>query len=225
MPLGAGPRRGVPPRPRGALRLRRPRPRARARRGADGRRPPGPELELPRASAARRGRARPGRARRRDLLGPPGWVGARDGSHADARARRVNDRAPGARQRAARRRRGDGRRAHPLGVLGQHQGAARLLDRALRRARADDRPGRAHPGSPRRDARRGRRGRCARPGAGRGLHPQRPVAGGTHLPDITLVSRTRARLRRHAARTTPTSAARSRQHARRLARRSTRRAS
>ena len=39
----------------------------------------------------------------------------------------------------------------------EHQGAARLLDRALRRTRADDRPGRAHPGPSRRDARGGRR--------------------------------------------------------------------
>ena len=42
-----------------------------------------------------------------------------------------------------------------------------------------------------------------------------PYRGGTHLPDITLVSplfrgRPAGRLRRHAARTTPTSAARSR---------------
>ena len=49
----------------------------------------------------------------------------------------------------------------PLRVLGEHQGAARLLDRPLRRARADGRAGRAHPRPPRRDARR-RRGGDAR---------------------------------------------------------------
>ena len=57
----------------------------------------------------------------------------------------------------------------PLRVLGEHQGAPRLLDRALRRARADDRPGRAHPRSPRRDARGGRGRHGARPRARRDL--------------------------------------------------------
>ena len=42
-------------------------------------------------------------------------------------------------------------------------------------ARPHDRPGRAHPRPPRRHARRGRRRAGARPGAGRGLDPQRPV--------------------------------------------------
>ena len=54
--------------------------------------------------------------------------------------------------------RGDGRGADPRRALAQHQGAPRLLDGALRRrGRAGD-AGRAHPGPPRLDARRGRRG-------------------------------------------------------------------
>ena len=57
----------------------------------------------------------------------------------------------------------------PLRLLREHQGAARLLDRALRRARPDDRAGRAHPRPPRRDARRGRGRRAPRPAPGRGL--------------------------------------------------------
>ena len=86
----------------------------------------------------------------------------------------------------------------PLGVLREHQGAARLLDRALRRARPDDRPGRAHPRASRRDARR-RRAPCAcDPAPDEVFILNDPFAGGTHLPDITLVSRTRARLRGHA---------------------------
>ncbi len=45
------------------------------------------------------------------------------------------DRAAGAHRRAARRVRGDGRRADPLRALAQHQGAPRLLHRAVRCAR------------------------------------------------------------------------------------------
>ena len=60
--------------------------------------------------------------------------------------------------------RGDGRGADPLGPLAEHQGAPRLLDRPVRpRRRAGD-AGRAHPGPPRLDARRGRGG--PRRGAG-----------------------------------------------------------
>ena len=79
----------------------------------------------------------------------------------------------------------------PLRVLRQHQGAPRLLDRAVRRARADGRPGGAHPRPPRRDARRGRRSRALRAGpATMSSILNDPFTGGTHLPDITLVSRT-----------------------------------
>ena len=49
----------------------------------------------------------------------------------------------------------------------QHQGAPRLLDRAVRRRRRDGHAGRAHPGAPRRDARRGRRRARPRPRRGR----------------------------------------------------------
>ena len=71
----------------------------------------------------------------------------------------------------------------------EHQGAPRLLDRALRRRRRDGHAGRAHPGAPRRDARRGRRRArraTTRPGVSWVLND--PYAGGTHLPDITVVT-------------------------------------
>ena len=57
----------------------------------------------------------------------------------------------------------------------EHQGAPRLLDRAVRRERRAGDAGRAHPGPPRLDARRGRRGRRRAPGRGRPLDPQRPL--------------------------------------------------
>ena len=121
----------------------------------------------------------------------------------------------GPRQRARGHRRGDGRRARARRLLAEHQRAARLLGGAVRRRRADGRAGRAHPRAPRRDARRGAR-RCARrdPRPGDVFLLNDPFRGGSHLPDLTLVSpidvRTRAtvhRLRRRRARTTPTSAA------------------
>ena len=73
---------------------------------------------------------------------PPGWRGAVHATGALLlRARRGAERArpdhaPGHARRAARGVRGDGRGAGPLGALGQHQGAPRRLDRALRRPRA-----------------------------------------------------------------------------------------
>ena len=78
-----------------------------------------------------------------------------------------------AHRRAARRLRGDGRRADPLGALLEHQGAPRRLDRAVRRRRADGDAGRAHPRAPRRDARRRRGGARRAPRAGRLVDPQR----------------------------------------------------
>ena len=77
------------------------------------------------------------------------------------------DRAAGAHGGAARRLRGDGRRADPLRALAQHQGATRRLDRAVRRAGADGDAGRAHPRAPRLDARRRRRGARRGPLGGR----------------------------------------------------------
>ena len=77
----------------------------------------------------------------------------------------------------------------------------------------DGGPGRAHPRASRRDA-RGRRGGAVRaiPRPGDVFILNDPFRGGTHLPDITLVSPARARRRRRSAtrslaRTTPTSAA------------------
>ena len=56
-----------------------------------------------------------------------------------------SDHRRGDRQRPRLHRRGDGRGARAGELLHQHQGAARLLDRALRRERPDALPGRAHP--------------------------------------------------------------------------------
>ena len=87
VPLGGDVGRGVPPRPRGAVRLRRPRPAARAGRAADRDRPPGPRLRAGRCS--RRGPPATGLV---ELTGstawiPPGWRGDwRDGSLVVTRA-------------------------------------------------------------------------------------------------------------------------------------------
>ena len=61
-------------------------------------------------------------------------------------------------------------------ALGEHQGAPRLLDRAVRRRRRDGHAGRAHPGPPRRDAGR-RRAPCSTSdhADGRLVGPQRPL--------------------------------------------------
>ena len=124
--------------PGAAGRLRRARP-SRARSS-------GPTVVAPARGDARRARGLGGAHRRHRHA----RAGAR-GMSLDPIALQVVDR------RAARRVRGDGRRARALGALGQHQGAPRLLDRAVRRRRRDGHAGRAHPGAPRRDARRRRR--------------------------------------------------------------------
>ena len=66
-------------------------------------------------------------------------------------------------------------------ALGQHQGAPRLLDRAVRRPRRDGHAGRAHPRPPRRDARVGRGGPATRttPAAAHGSSTIRIAAGRT----------------------------------------------
>ena len=66
--------RGLPPRPRGALRLRRPRAADRARRGAQRRGDAGPRADAPGRRARESGRPGGRRARRRHLLDSP-WVG------------------------------------------------------------------------------------------------------------------------------------------------------
>ena len=87
------------------------------------------------------------------------------------------DHAAGAPRRPAGDVRGDGRGAHSRGALGEHQGAPRRLDRAVRRPRADGHAGGGHPGPPRRDA-GGRRGGPRRgPLGGALVGPQRPVQG------------------------------------------------
>ena len=81
---------------------------------------------------------------------------------------------------ADRRRRGDGRGAAPRRVQPQHQGAGRLLGRAVHGRRRAARAGRAHPGAPRVDAgvgaRRHRRLRRRHP-ARRPGDAERPVRG------------------------------------------------
>ena len=98
------------------------------------------------------------------LAVPPGWPGRVEPS-GTMRLERARERrrghAAGRLRRAARRLRGDGRRARQGGALGQHQGAPRLLLRAVRRRRRDGHAGRAHPRPPRRDAGRRRGGAWA----------------------------------------------------------------
>ena len=117
---------------------------------------------------------------------------------------------------AHRRRRGDGRGAAPGRVQPEHQGAGRLLGRAVHRRRRAAGAGRAHPGAPRVDAGVGARppstrfGDGSRPGDQVVLND--PFAGGTHLNDITLVAPVLRRRRGWSAGpptgpTTPTSAA------------------
>ena len=121
---------------------------------------PAPSFELPPGDPLRRRRARRWSSWTARPAGfPPGGWGL--GMVPRWCSRDCEHRAPNHRQRPARDRRGDGRRPDPLRVLREHQGAPRLLDRAVRRARADGRPGGAHPRPPRRDARRGRRGHRA----------------------------------------------------------------
>ena len=154
----------------------------RARGAARRRRRPGTELdgpavvELPEST----------------LLVPPGWAGEVDDHGHDRLARETHDRpgrAPGPDRRAARDLRGDGRGADPLGPLGQHQGAPRRLDRAVRPPsgemvmQAEHIP--VHLG--------------AMPAAvaavldeehapGRSWILNDPYRGGTHLPDITVIT-------------------------------------
>ena len=95
----------------------------------------------------------------------PGWSGAIDatGTLVLERAMSLDPVTPErARQRAVGHRRGGRRGADPRRLLVQHQGAPRLLGRAVRRRGRDGRPGRAHPRPPRRDARGGGRGDRAR---------------------------------------------------------------
>jgi hypothetical protein len=117
-------------------------------------------------------------------------------------------------------RRADGRDAAEHRLFGQHQGAARLLLRGLRRRRRARRQRAAHAGASRLDGPLGRDGhppqtRADPPGDVFALNA--PYNGGTHLPDITVVH---AGLRRSGAArscsgspraaTTPMSAARAR---------------
>ena len=102
------------------------------------------------------------------------------------------------------------RSAYSANIKERHDCSTALFDAARRAGHA----GRAHPRPPRLDARRGRR--RARRGAARRATRwilNDPYRGGTHLPDITLISPVFVRRRADsgsppAAPTTPTSAAR-----------------
>ena len=90
-------------------------------------------------------------------------------------------------------RRRDGRGAAARRVQPEHQGAGRLLGRAVHRRRRAARAGRAHPRAPRLDAGVGARRPSTRFGEHDGARATRsilndPFAGGTHLNDITLVA-------------------------------------
>ena len=115
---------------------------------------------------------------------------ARAAQHAIGTERRPGD-ARGLQQPLHDDRRADGRAAAEHRLLGQHQGAARLLLRAVRRRRQPDRQRAAHAGAPGLDGRehqdrdRAQPGRCA-PGDVYVLND--PYNGGTHLPDVTVVT-------------------------------------
>ena len=192
-PEPRGGAQGVRGRPRGALRLSRrwrgdrgghhPRAlrRAGARRRLRRRRAAGGRGSLGRAAA--RGDARRAAAAGAGAPTPPArscW---------SARREPRPHRPAGRHGSIARGLRGDGRRARALGPLGQHQGAPRLLDGAVRSPRRDGHAGRAHPRAPRCDAGcgRGRPGPCE-PGDDASWVLNDPFAGGTHLPDITVVT-------------------------------------
>ena len=129
-------------------------------------------------------------------------------------------RAPGPDLAAHGRRRGDGCRAAARRVQPEHQGAGRLLGRAVHRRRHAARAGRAHPGAPRFDAGGGARGdrrvrvavAARRPG-----HRQRPVRG-WHAPQRRHARRARVRGRRRAGRVgrQPRAPRRPRRHGARL---------
>ena len=158
---------------------------ARTRRGCRRRRPRdrrAPRLDLPRPS---RLGGRAGRPR------DPRWSCDGPGDSRGDERRPLGDR------------RGDGHRARPQRVLLEHQGAPRLLGRALRRPRPDGRAGRAHPGAPRSDAGVGRGGDRTRPGARRDVRSQRPLRRrlappGHHARHPARTRRRDPRLRLHA---------------------------
>ena len=202
------------------VRRRRPRARrrsSRARTSRPGASSPGPALVLEDDGHARRSIRAFARASRAS-----GVLVLRDDAPARGRAATGAPRDDPVRLEVARQplhvdRRADGRGAPPHRGLDEHQGAARLLVRGLRRRGRARRERAAHPGAPRRDGRDGAR-------AARGVSPTSrpatcsstndPVAGGSHLPDVTVVTpvfatgaRARASSSRAAA-TTPTSAAR-----------------
>ena len=101
--------------------------------------------------------------------------------HRPRRARHLSE-------RHALHRRRDGRGPAPHRALAQHQGAPRLLLRPLRRPRPRHRHGRPHAGASRLHAHVGAGSHCGdrfAPGDIAILND--PYAGGTHLPDITMV--------------------------------------
>ncbi len=169
-PPGAGrspaPSRARRPRPTGALEREH---RGRSRFGGEWVETPGPARRARGRDRAPRARSSSSCPRRPWSCRPAGAPTVDERRHDRRAVRRPTmreeprderarpDHPAGADRRPARRLRRDGRDADPLRLLGQHQGAPRLLDRALRRRRRAGDAGRAHPRPPRLDARRGRR--------------------------------------------------------------------
>ena len=121
------------------------------------------------AAVSRDGAARPGRGRHRRRPGDAGDL--QQPVHVGGRT--------------------DGRAPAVHRALGQHQGAARLLLRGLRRRRRPDRQRPAHAGAPRLHGRVHQDGDQAQPGRirrGDVYVLNDPYHGGTHLPDITVVT-------------------------------------
>ena len=222
VPLRADLAARVPPRARGAVRLRRRGPRDRARR---------------RAHRRRRRRSRASRSQRWSATGSRGLAcsscrARRAGCPTAGAARRTTTarwccgderRAAGDRQLAARDRGGDGRGAHPVGVLREHQGAPGLLDRGVRRGRPHGRAGGAHPRSSRGDAGRGRRGDDPMPVPGRGRASSTTRTREARIFRTSRSSHEPGSGTRSRVPTTPTSAAWSRRACRRSRVSSTRR--
>ena len=105
-------------------------------------------------------------------------VAPREARHGDRHQRRPGD-AGGVQQPVHEHRRADGAAAAEHRVLGEHQGAARLLLRPVRRRGQPDRQRAAHAGAPRLDGRSdqdGDRPQRREDAAGRRLRAERPVS-------------------------------------------------
>ena len=188
VPLGGDVGRGLPPRPRGSLRLRRPRPAARAGRAANGDCPPRPRVR-PGRWVGRPACDGPGRARRLDRVDPAGLAGrlARRLAGGDARVN-VQLQVLGYALRAVAEEMGAAliRSAFSANIKERRDCSTAIFDAAGRMvAQAEHIP--VHLGAM--PASVAAVIACD-PGPDDVFILNDPYAGGTHLPDITLVSRT-----------------------------------